>query len=138
MIRKAFTENSSSLIFPWRPHGHMASVSEATRKLQMLRMAVRVERMIRKSLNIFQIRNTGAIRRYIRQCVTGVLRINMQWKHWRNLLIHFLFLIIPFLFVHVMKSHYNFGFGKKTFYIVPAIAKHKCIKAAPMVLTYRL
>ena len=26
-IRKAFTEKSSSLIFPWHPHGHMASVA---------------------------------------------------------------------------------------------------------------
>ena len=72
MIRKAFMENSSSLIFPWRPHGHMASVSEATRTLRMLRMAIRAERMFRKSLNIFQIRNPAAIRRYIRLCVTGV------------------------------------------------------------------
>ena len=69
-IRKAFTEKSSSLIFPWHPHGHMASVVEATRTL---RMAVQAEKMIRKSLNIFQIRHPATIRRYIRPCVTGIL-----------------------------------------------------------------
>ena len=53
-IRKAFTEKSSSLIFLWRPHGHMASVAEATRTLWMLRMAVQTEKMICKALNIFQ------------------------------------------------------------------------------------
>ena len=64
-IRKAFTEKSSSLIFPWHPNGHMASMVEATRTLRMLKM-------IRKSLNIFHIMNPAAIRRYIRLCVTGV------------------------------------------------------------------
>ena len=39
-IRKAFTEKSSSLIFPWRPHGHMASVAEATRTLRTLRVTI--------------------------------------------------------------------------------------------------
>ena len=71
-IGKAFTEKSGSLIFPWHPHGHMASVVEATRTLRTLRMAIRAEKMIRKSLNIFQIRNPAAIRWYIWPCVTGV------------------------------------------------------------------
>ena len=71
-IRKAFTEKSSSLIFPWHPHGHMASVAEATRTLRALRMAVRTEKMICKSLNIFHIRNPAVIRRYIWLCVTGI------------------------------------------------------------------
>ena len=68
-ICKAFTEKSSSLIFPWRPHGHMASVAEATRTLQM---AGRTEKMIHKSRNIFHRRNPAAIRRYIWLCVIGV------------------------------------------------------------------
>ena len=72
-ICKAFTEKSSSLIFPWHPHGHMASMVEATRTSRMLRMAVWTLMMIRKSLNIFHIRNPAVIRRYIRLCVTGVL-----------------------------------------------------------------
>ena len=57
-IRKAFTEKSSSLIFPWRPHGHMAFVAEATRTLWMLRMAIQMEKKIRKSLNIFHIKKS--------------------------------------------------------------------------------
>ena len=73
-IRKAFMENSSSLIFRWHPPGHMASISEAKRTLQM---AVQVERMICKSLNIFQIRNPVTILQYIWLCVTGVLGLYM-------------------------------------------------------------
>ena len=38
-------------------------------------MAVRPEKMIHKSLNIFHIRNPAAIWRYIRLCVTGVLGV---------------------------------------------------------------
>ena len=60
-IHKAFTEKSSSLIFPWHLHRHMTSVAEATRTLQMLWMAIRMEMMIRKSLNIFHIRNPAVI-----------------------------------------------------------------------------
>ena len=30
-IRKGFTKKSSSLIFHWRPHGHIASMADATR-----------------------------------------------------------------------------------------------------------
>ena len=37
-IRKPFTEKSSSLIFPWHPHRHIASVADATRTLRMLWM----------------------------------------------------------------------------------------------------
>ena len=55
------------------PMDTMASVSQATRTLRTLRMAIRVERMIHKLLNIFQIRNPAAIWLYIRLCVTGVL-----------------------------------------------------------------
>ena len=51
----------------------MASAAAATRTLRMLWMAVRAEKMIRKSLNIFQIRNPAVIRQYIWPCVTGVL-----------------------------------------------------------------
>ena len=74
-ICKAYREKSSSLIYPWSPHGHMASVAamaEATMTLQMLWMAVRAEKMICKSLNIFQIRNPAAILRYIWPCVPEV------------------------------------------------------------------
>ena len=35
-IRKPFTENSSSLIFPWHPHRHITSVADATRILRMV------------------------------------------------------------------------------------------------------
>ena len=45
-IHKAFTEKSSRLIFPRHSHRHIASVAEATRTLQMLRMAIRMEKMI--------------------------------------------------------------------------------------------
>ena len=79
-IRKAFTEKSSSLIFPWRPHGHMGSVTEATRTLRTLRMAVRIEKIIHKSLNIFQIRNPAMNRWYIGLCVTGVLQLSLVYK----------------------------------------------------------
>ena len=40
--------------------------------IKTLRMAVQAERMIHKSLNIFQKRNPAAIWPYIRLCVTGV------------------------------------------------------------------
>ena len=41
----------------------------------MLRMPLRTENIIRKSLNIFNIRKPGAIRRAIHECVTGVIAI---------------------------------------------------------------
>ena len=79
-ICKAFTKKSSSLIFPWCPHGHMASVAEATRTLRMLRMAERSEKMIRKSLNIFQIRKPATLQRYIQPCgVLGVYLCDDLW-----------------------------------------------------------
>ena len=65
----AFTEKSSSLIFPWHPHGHIASMADATRTL---RTCSRMKIMIRKSLNIFHIRKPAAIQRDICACVTGV------------------------------------------------------------------
>ena len=36
-IRKPFTKNSSSLILPWRPHGHFTSMADATRMLWTVR-----------------------------------------------------------------------------------------------------
>ena len=33
-IRKPFMEKSSSLSFPWRPHGYFPSMADATRTLQ--------------------------------------------------------------------------------------------------------
>ena len=36
-IRKPFKENSSSLIFLWRPHRHFTSLEDATRMLQLVR-----------------------------------------------------------------------------------------------------
>ena len=41
----------------------------------MLRMTLRTQNMIRKSLNIFHIRKPGEIRRAILGCVTGVLEV---------------------------------------------------------------
>ena len=32
-IGKPFMEKSSSLIFPWRPHGHFTSMADATRTI---------------------------------------------------------------------------------------------------------
>ena len=49
-IRKAF----NCLIFSWRPHGHVASMVEATRRLRTLWMAVQAEKMIRNPIRITQ------------------------------------------------------------------------------------
>ena len=69
-----------------------------TRTLQMLQMSLRREKTIRKSLNIFHIRNPATIRRYIRGCVTGVLAkilifykiCNIFFASYRHLCIIFL------------------------------------------------
>ena len=54
-ICKPLSENSSSLIVPWRPHGHFISVADATRMLQTVRTCSRMKNIIRKSLTIFHI-----------------------------------------------------------------------------------
>ena len=54
-IRKPFTENSSSLIFPWHPHGHFTSVADATRILWMVRTCSRMKKVFHKPITIFHI-----------------------------------------------------------------------------------
>ena len=54
-ICKPFTENSSSLIFLWRPHRHITSVANATRILRTVRTCPRMKNMIRKSFTIFHV-----------------------------------------------------------------------------------
>ena len=52
--------------------GFVGGVADATRTLRTLRISW-MKNMIRKSLNVFRIRQPGAIRRTILGCVTGVL-----------------------------------------------------------------
>ena len=94
-IRKPFTENSSSLIFPWRPHGHFTSVADATMILRTVRTCSQVKYIICKQLTIFHIWYPSAIWWYIRPCVTGVLHVFTLplWymsRNEANFIFHFL------------------------------------------------
>ena len=51
-VHKPFMKNSSSLIFPGRPHGYFTSLADATNILRTVRTCSRMKNIIHKSLTI--------------------------------------------------------------------------------------